>query len=133
MPSTVPTPVAAALGIVPTVFDGMLRLPGKAITLPIYAISSVPGGVQEETTYLGVRASLSGERWPCARIRNTVLGLDPSASRIDLPTLERTQPRREPPMLWDGRSASGSPASSPRQPEIGASVSGRRRPRDVAA
>jgi hypothetical protein len=41
MPSTVPTPVAAALGIVPTVFDGMLRLPGKAITLPIYAISSV--------------------------------------------------------------------------------------------
>jgi hypothetical protein len=40
MPSTVPTPVAAALGIVPTVFDGVRRLPGKAITLPIYAISS---------------------------------------------------------------------------------------------
>ena len=40
MPSTVPTPVAAALGIVPTVFDGVRRLPGKAISLPIYAISS---------------------------------------------------------------------------------------------
>ncbi len=40
MPSTVPTPVAAALGIVPTVFDGVRRLPGRAISLPIYAISS---------------------------------------------------------------------------------------------
>ena len=40
MPSTVPTPVAAALGIVPTVLDGVRRLPGKAISLPIYAISS---------------------------------------------------------------------------------------------
>ena len=40
MPSTVPTPLAAALGIVPTVLDGVRRLPGKAISLPIYALSS---------------------------------------------------------------------------------------------
>ena len=40
MPSTVPTPVAAVLGIVPSIFDGVRRLPGKAISLPIYAISS---------------------------------------------------------------------------------------------
>jgi hypothetical protein len=40
MPSTVPTPVAAALGIVPTVLGGVRRLPGKAISLPIYALSS---------------------------------------------------------------------------------------------
>ena len=40
MPSTIPTPLAAALGIVPTVYDGVRALPGKAISLPIYAISS---------------------------------------------------------------------------------------------
>jgi hypothetical protein len=40
MPSTVPTPVAAALGIVPTILDGVRRLPGKAISLPVYALSS---------------------------------------------------------------------------------------------
>lgn len=39
MPSTVPTPIAAAFGIVPTVLGGVRRLPGKAISLPIYAIS----------------------------------------------------------------------------------------------
>ena len=39
MPSPVPTPVAAALGIVPTVLDGIRRLPGKAVQLPVYAVS----------------------------------------------------------------------------------------------
>ncbi len=39
MPSPVPTPVAAALGIVPTVLDGVRRLPGKVVQLPLYAVS----------------------------------------------------------------------------------------------
>ena len=40
MPSSVPTPIAAALGIVPTVLGGVRRLPGKAVQLPIFAVSS---------------------------------------------------------------------------------------------
>lgn len=39
MPSPVPTPVAAVLGIVPTVLGGVRALPGKAIQLPIFAVS----------------------------------------------------------------------------------------------
>ena len=39
MPSSIPTPVAAAIGVVPTVLDGVRRLPGKAISLPVYALS----------------------------------------------------------------------------------------------
>ncbi|HVM27567.1 MAG TPA: hypothetical protein VM433_07835 [Mycobacteriales bacterium] len=45
MPSPVPTPVAAALGLVPTVLDGVRRLPGKAISLPIVAVSSALAGL----------------------------------------------------------------------------------------
>lgn len=40
MPQSVPTPVAAALGLVPTVLSGVRRLPGKAVQLPVLAISS---------------------------------------------------------------------------------------------
>ena len=39
MASTLPTPVAAAIGVVPAVFEGVRRLPGKAISLPILAVS----------------------------------------------------------------------------------------------
>ncbi len=39
MPSPVPTPVAAVLGIVPTVLGGVRRLPGKAIAFPVHALS----------------------------------------------------------------------------------------------
>ncbi len=38
--STVPTPVAAALGIVPTVVARARRVPGKVVQLPILAVSS---------------------------------------------------------------------------------------------
>lgn len=44
MPSPVPTPVAAALGLVPTVLDGVRRLPGRAVELPVLAISSALSG-----------------------------------------------------------------------------------------
>jgi hypothetical protein len=40
VPKTVPTPVAAALGIVPTVIDGIKSLPGKAVQIPVLAVSS---------------------------------------------------------------------------------------------
>ena len=39
VPSPVPTPVAAVLGLVPTVLDGIRALPAKAIQLPIFAVS----------------------------------------------------------------------------------------------
>nr|MDQ3610130.1 hypothetical protein [Actinomycetota bacterium] len=45
MPTSVPTPVAAALGVVPTVLDGVRRLPGKAVQLPIFAVSSALTGL----------------------------------------------------------------------------------------
>jgi hypothetical protein len=44
MPSSVPTPLAAALGLVPTVLEGVRRLPGQAVAravqLPVLAVSS---------------------------------------------------------------------------------------------
>ena len=40
VPKPVPTPLAAVLGLVPTLLDGARRLPGKAVTLPVLAVSS---------------------------------------------------------------------------------------------
>jgi len=45
MPSPVPTPVAAAIGLVPAVLDGVRRLPGRAVQLPILAVSSALAGL----------------------------------------------------------------------------------------
>ena len=39
MPPAVPTPLAAALGLVPTVVAGVRRIPGKAVQLPVLALS----------------------------------------------------------------------------------------------
>ena len=44
MPSHVPTPVAAALGIVPAVLDGVRRLPLKAVQLPLFALTTALTG-----------------------------------------------------------------------------------------
>ena len=69
MPSPVPTPVAAALGIVPTVLDGVRRLPGKAVQLPLYAMShalTTLGTARKEYDALAER----GERL-LARLRGT--------------------------------------------------------------
>ncbi len=38
--NTVPTPLAAALGLVPTVLDHARQLPGKVVQLPIIAVAS---------------------------------------------------------------------------------------------
>jgi hypothetical protein len=45
MANPVPTPVAAALGLVPTVLDGVRRLPSKAVQLPVIAISTALAGL----------------------------------------------------------------------------------------
>ena len=41
MPKTVPTPVAAAIGLLPVTLEGVRRLPGKVVQLPVLAISNV--------------------------------------------------------------------------------------------
>lgn len=40
MPNTLPTPVAAALGVIPTAIDTAKRVPAKVISLPVLAIST---------------------------------------------------------------------------------------------
>jgi chemotaxis protein histidine kinase CheA len=45
MPHAVPTPVAAALGLVPAVLDGVRRLPGRALQLPVLAVGSALTGL----------------------------------------------------------------------------------------
>jgi hypothetical protein len=45
MANPVPTPVAAALGLVPTVLDGVRRLPSKAVQVPVIAVSTALAAV----------------------------------------------------------------------------------------
>ena len=40
MSSSLPTPLAAALGVVPTMLDRAKRLPGRLVQLPILAVSN---------------------------------------------------------------------------------------------
>jgi UDP-N-acetylglucosamine 2-epimerase (non-hydrolysing) len=74
------------------------------------AVLTDSGGVQEETTYLGVRCFTlrdNTERPVTERLgTNTVLGLDPARIADIVPALdEPPEERPDPPPLWDGRAA----------------------------
>lgn len=92
MVSTLPTPLAAAIGLVPTVLDGVRRLPGKAVQLPVLAVSgalSTMDGLRTSYDDLAQRgerllASLRGEAVDVAAeavedLQDVVADLPPAA------------------------------------------------------
>src|SRR6476661_9013570 len=72
MASTVPKPVSAALGLVPSVLGGVRRLPGKAVQLPVIAVSFSLAGLDKAKREYG-DLSNRGERL-VARLRGTSSG-----------------------------------------------------------
>ncbi len=71
MANLLPTPVAAVLGIVPAVLEGVRRLPGRAIQIPVIAVSNALATMdllRREYDDLAVR----GERL-VARVTGTVV------------------------------------------------------------
>src|SRR5438045_4049440 len=73
------------------------------------AVLTDSGGVQEETTYLGVPCFTlrdNTERPVTVRVgTNTVLGIDPKRIDAILPLLAGASPVGDLPPLWDGRAA----------------------------
>ena len=69
MASAVPKPVSAALGLVPSVLGGVRRLPGKAVQLPVIAVSLSLAGLDRAKRQYG-DLSDRGERL-VARLRGT--------------------------------------------------------------
>lgn len=90
MPNSLPTPVVAALGVVPTVLDGVRRLPGKAVQLPIIAVSSALTGLDSARREY-VALAERGERL-LSRMRGTSangLANAPGEQRAATPVDER--------------------------------------------
>jgi hypothetical protein len=82
MVSTLPTPVAAALGLVPTVLDGVRRLPGKAVALPIRVVGGGLNAVgHAHRTYESLAER--GERAVCRLRGSTEDLLDEVVERAD--------------------------------------------------
>ncbi len=80
--ATLPSPLAAAIGIVPAVLDGVLRLPVRAIQLPLFAVStalSTVGVLRREYDDLVLR----GERLVGQLRGETVARADELEDRVE--------------------------------------------------
>ncbi len=88
MPSAVPTPVAAALGVVPTLLDGARRLPARAIRLPFLALSSALSGMDKTRREYDALAG-RGERLLAGLRGQSVDSMEVSAFVRSAPTKAR--------------------------------------------
>lgn len=87
--TAVPAPLAAAVGLVPAVLSGVCRLPGRALRLPVLALTgtvSLVGAARQEYDDLASRgerlyARLRGQRLPPASVADADLG------SLDVPTV----------------------------------------------
>ena len=92
--SKLPAPVAAALGLVPTVLDGVRRLPGRAATLPVLAVSSaltVMETARREYDELATRGEQFVEQWRGQRAEEAHA---PEAKQEPTPTQDAHTPTR---------------------------------------
>ena len=130
VPKNVPMPIAAALGIVPSVVDSAKRLPSKAVQIPVLAVSSALTALESarrEYDDLVVRgeqvvARLRGqsldhlEDWAEALVEDT-----PLAKPSDAGVQAGVEAPKPPAELPKGQPTAPAPSGSPEPVETAAS------------
>ena len=108
MPTRVPTPVAAVLGLLPTVVEGARRLPARAGELPVLAMSTALTGLESarrEYTELAER----GER-----LVSSLRGRSPKATPQASPKASSQAPQKATPQA----TPPSAPAPAPKVVEV---------------